>query len=104
MPLEACETGVCRTTSAGVRVRAEAACDINGIVTHGLRCHRARMRPRQCNLMSYGVPAPAPETQVVFDSSARAFLHFPAYAAFICGQRAAFNSRAGRLGEDSRRG
>src|SRR5262245_38433072 len=35
MPLGACETGVCRTTSAGVRVRAGAACDIKSIVSQG---------------------------------------------------------------------
>ena len=34
MPLDACETGVCRTTSAGVRVKAGAACDIQSIVAH----------------------------------------------------------------------
>src|SRR5215831_5923423 len=40
MPFGAWETGVCRTTSAGLRVIAGAACDISAYSTHRGRCFR----------------------------------------------------------------
>ena len=40
MPFGAWETGVCRTTSAGLRVIAGAACDISAYFTHRVRCSR----------------------------------------------------------------